>query len=150
MTIKRITTAVPDMLRIIDDPNATEQEKSAAASTIVEAIAPDILQEATQNLAGAINHELHLKQSLEHLDGAVGVAHAMLLNAIEPNILRAVYQQADKTKVTKRDVAVAVGKAALLVGVAAMCAGLRIPREPAESMSVDVEELILSMLDEAK
>jgi hypothetical protein len=42
----RITEGVRDMLAILEDPTATEDEKSMAASTIVEAVAPDIMEAA--------------------------------------------------------------------------------------------------------
>jgi hypothetical protein len=45
---KRITEGVRDMLAILEDPAATEDEKSMAASTIVEAIAPNIMEAATR------------------------------------------------------------------------------------------------------
>ena len=44
----RITAGVSDMMKIIDDPAATEDEKRAAASTIVEAVAPEILEAANR------------------------------------------------------------------------------------------------------
>jgi hypothetical protein len=45
---KRITEGVRDMLAILEDPAATEDEKSMAASTIVDAVAPDIMEAATR------------------------------------------------------------------------------------------------------
>jgi hypothetical protein len=45
---KRITEGVRDMLAILEDPEATEDEKARAASTIVEAVAPDIMEAATK------------------------------------------------------------------------------------------------------
>lgn len=47
---KRITSVVPDLLAILNSADASEDEKSAAASTIVEAIAPDIMEMATRDL----------------------------------------------------------------------------------------------------
>lgn len=55
--IKRITEGVRDMLAIIEDPDATEQEKSAAASTIVEAVAPEIMEDAARDAKAAWDSE---------------------------------------------------------------------------------------------
>lgn len=44
MSEKRITAGVVEMLAIIDDPTSTENERSMAATTIVEGVAPDILE----------------------------------------------------------------------------------------------------------
>lgn len=45
---KRVTDGVRDMLAILEDENATEAEKDTAASTIVEGVAPDIMQKASR------------------------------------------------------------------------------------------------------
>jgi hypothetical protein len=45
----RVTEGVRDMLAILEDPEATEDEKSMAASTIVEAVAPDIMEAAVRS-----------------------------------------------------------------------------------------------------
>ena len=51
--LKRITKPeiIDPMLAILRDPTADDSEKSMAASTIVEAIAPDIMQDAVNYLA---------------------------------------------------------------------------------------------------
>lgn len=66
--MKIITSVVYDMLKILEDPTAHPAEISAAATTIVEAIAPDVLEKAVayDNLhevlsaARSLAHEIRL------------------------------------------------------------------------------------------
>lgn len=56
---KRITECVRDMLDILESPDATEDEKSAAAATIVEAVAPEIMAKAYPATASEPGVERH-------------------------------------------------------------------------------------------